>query len=131
MKIDWKKVLKWLKIAGAAIVGILAAVLAVKTGKAIRRAVLGRVNKSTDFYPDPDDPHIITVRNEEGDWENFELPPGVKYRNVAAAEISPTGVTVEVIHEKGVFNSDGDVDPDGDSALDVLRRRCRPQQGGD
>ena len=116
MKIDWKKVMGWLKFVAIIIGGVVTFLMA----KKLVTAVIGKVDKPKNWtYTNPND-HFIYIQDEKGDYNKVDLPNKLKAKDIKAAGIGKDKFTnIEVKHEKVDRRN---VSPlDSDSAFDRLR----------
>ncbi len=96
MKINWKKIKKYVKLALVFIGMVLAAILVSK----VRKAIIGKVDKESNFWTIPgDDNHIMVVNEKTGKLETVKLPNGVSSKKVIAVELDQNTVKVEIKHE--------------------------------
>ena len=116
MKINWKKIKKYIKLALVFIGMALTAILAYK----VRKAIIGKVDEESNFWTIPgDDNHIRVVNKKTGKLETVKLPDGVSSKKVRAVELDKNSVKVEVLHEQVDRRN---TDPIDNSALDRVRR---------
>jgi len=119
-EINWKKIWRVIKTIGLLVGAIAAIFFAAK----IRKAIIGKVVKPMNFFPDSKDDTVIRINDGEKfipiklplDKKNKQL----KSKDIKAAGISKTGkVTVEIKHER--INR-RNVKPIKDSAYDRLKK---------
>lgn len=115
MKIPWKKYLLWA-------IGI---VILIFTGKKIAGMIKSKIvdrllpGHKKKFREVAGDPTKIAIEDDQGTSWFYDLPPGVKIKDVKAARVSPEKKTLEVVIKHEPKNRRGGK-PRNDNALDAF-----------